>query len=423
MSPGRHRREPSDPAVGPVPTDEPVDPVRRRRPGAPVEALLALLGWLLVAVGMTWPAVLDGAPRPGARRPRRPAAAGLAGGLERPRAGGPTPRGCTTATPSTRCERTFAFSDNLLGYAPAGFARQRRQARSPATTCCSCWPSPSPRSGRVPAGPPGRGLAVLAAAVAGAAFAYAPWRWGQVGHLHVLSTGGIALTASRCCCAGTPGLLSRRDAADPARPPDRPLTALAGWAGACWQAQPGVRHRAGLRLPARPRACWWRLLAGGARASGAPAPWCWPAWPARWRSRLTGALLAAPFLAVVARPPGGPPQGRRPDAVLPAAARVLDHAGGEPALGRGPGRLARLPAVRPGDGAGGGRHPGGARRRSGCWRAPGAAAHASAWRSPRWCWWSSVRAPPSPAAGSPTCRCCTCPAGTACARPAGWWCP
>src|SRR5207244_11185061 len=31
------------------------------------------------------------------------------------------------------------------------------------------------------------------AAVAGAAFAYAPWRLGQAGHMHVLSAGGIAL--------------------------------------------------------------------------------------------------------------------------------------------------------------------------------------------------------------------------------------
>src|SRR6185436_19280927 len=32
------------------------------------------------------------------------------------------------------------------------------------------------------------------AAVAGAAFAYAPWRLAQAGHMHVLSTGGIALS-------------------------------------------------------------------------------------------------------------------------------------------------------------------------------------------------------------------------------------
>src|SRR5207248_10938771 len=32
-----------------------------------------------------------------------------------------------------------------------------------------------------------------AAALAGAAFAYAPWRWGQAGHMHVLSDGGMAL--------------------------------------------------------------------------------------------------------------------------------------------------------------------------------------------------------------------------------------
>ena len=37
------------------------------------------------------------------------------------------------------------------------------------------------------------GAGRIGAAVAGAAFAYAPWRLAQAGHLQVLSTGGIAL--------------------------------------------------------------------------------------------------------------------------------------------------------------------------------------------------------------------------------------
>jgi hypothetical protein len=64
------------------------------------------------------------------------------------------------------------------------------------------------------------GLRPVAAAVAGAAFAYAPWRLSQIGHLHVLSSGGIPLALF---------LLARGY-----RTKRAPLV-LGGWLAAAWQ--------------------------------------------------------------------------------------------------------------------------------------------------------------------------------------------
>lgn len=80
----------------------------------------------------------------------------------------------------------------------------------------------------------------IAAAVAGAAFAYAPWRWGQAGHLHVLSVGGVALSFA---------MLARGHGFSFTRGYDRervrPGWALAGWCTAAWQLTIGF----GIGLP------------------------------------------------------------------------------------------------------------------------------------------------------------------------------
>jgi hypothetical protein len=69
-----------------------------------------------------------------------------------------------------------------------------------------------------------------AAAVAGAAFAYAPWRWGQAGHMHVLSVGGIALSLAMLArghgFSFTKGYRPEKA---------RPGWAIAGWCVAGWQ--------------------------------------------------------------------------------------------------------------------------------------------------------------------------------------------
>src|SRR5437764_773487 len=73
-----------------------------------------------------------------------------------------------------------------------------------------------------------------------AAFGYAPWRLGQAGHMHVLSTGGIAL--SLAMLARGHGW-SLRDGYRPVRV--RPGWALAGWLVATWQITIGF----GIGLP------------------------------------------------------------------------------------------------------------------------------------------------------------------------------
>ena len=98
--------------------------------------------------------------------------------------------------------------------------RRVRRRRSSATTCSSS----SPTRSRSPARTCSRASsarAALGAAVAGAAFAYAPWRLEQDGHLHVLSSGGIPLSLF---------LLAARLPAAAARG-----TVLAGWLVAAWQ--------------------------------------------------------------------------------------------------------------------------------------------------------------------------------------------
>ncbi len=80
----------------------------------------------------------------------------------------------------------------------------------------------------------------IGAAVAAVAFAYAPWRWGQAGHMHVLSVGGIPLSLA---------MLARGHGFSLARGwryrLSRPGWALAGWGAAAWQISLGF----GIGLP------------------------------------------------------------------------------------------------------------------------------------------------------------------------------
>ena len=114
---------------------------------------------------------------------------------------------------------SLAFSDALVGYAPAALAGNGPRAAvarydllflaSFALCFAGAW---------LLARELGSGRA--GAAVAGAAFAYAPWRLEQEGHLHVLSSGGIALAAWLLVSGyrrGAPGAI------------------VAGWLVAGWQ--------------------------------------------------------------------------------------------------------------------------------------------------------------------------------------------
>jgi hypothetical protein len=114
---------------------------------------------------------------------------------------------------------SLAFSDALVGYAPAGTLGEGVEAAivrynllfllSYALAFVGAYLLTRELGAR-PAG----------AAVAGAAFAYAPWRLEQDGHLHVLSSGGIPL-ALFLLVRGYRG--------------GRPGTVLAGWLVATWQ--------------------------------------------------------------------------------------------------------------------------------------------------------------------------------------------
>jgi hypothetical protein len=74
----------------------------------------------------------------------------------------------------------------------------------------------------------------VAGALAGAALAYTPWRYGHVGHLNILSTGGITLAFAMLARGHGWSLVHgfRRDRV-------RPGWAVAGWLVAAWQVSLG----------------------------------------------------------------------------------------------------------------------------------------------------------------------------------------
>jgi hypothetical protein len=74
------------------------------------------------------------------------------------------------------------------------------------------------------------GASRVGAAVAGIAYAYAPWRWSQAGHLHVMSSGGIVLALAMLARGHG---LSLKDGFRPDKV--RPGWVLAGWLVAAWQ--------------------------------------------------------------------------------------------------------------------------------------------------------------------------------------------
>jgi hypothetical protein len=114
---------------------------------------------------------------------------------------------------------SLAFSDALVGYAPAGFVGRGPEAAVArynllfllAYALAFVGPYLLARE---------LGVGRISGTVAGTAFAYAPWRLDQVGHLHVLSSGGIALSLF---------LLVRGYRGS------SPAMVLAGWLVATWQ--------------------------------------------------------------------------------------------------------------------------------------------------------------------------------------------
>ena len=114
---------------------------------------------------------------------------------------------------------SFAFSDSLLGYAPASLIGQGAHAALVrynllflfAYALCFTGAYQLARE---------LGVGRLAGAIAGAGFAYAPFRLAQNGHLHVVSSGGIPLALFLL----VRGYRRRQ-----------PKTLFAGWLVAAWQ--------------------------------------------------------------------------------------------------------------------------------------------------------------------------------------------
>jgi len=89
---------------------------------------------------------------------------------------------------------SLAFSDALLGYAPASLVGTGLDAAVVRYGLLFLFAYALAFAGAALLARE-LGARPLAAALAGVAFAYAPWRLGQNGHLHVISSGGVALAA------------------------------------------------------------------------------------------------------------------------------------------------------------------------------------------------------------------------------------
>jgi hypothetical protein len=87
---------------------------------------------------------------------------------------------------------SYAYSDTLLGYWPFGLLGQGPRAAILSVNLIYVFACAVASIGGYALARQ-LGAARLGAVVAGVAVAYAPWRWGHVGHLHVFSTGGIML--------------------------------------------------------------------------------------------------------------------------------------------------------------------------------------------------------------------------------------
>lgn len=201
---------------------------------------------------------------------------------------------------------TYAYSDTLLGYAPFAMIGEGPVA---AVVRYNILYVLAHALAFIGAYALSRQLGAnwIGAAVAGAAFGFAPWKLAQAGHLHVLSIGGIAL--SLAMLARGHGW-SLRYGYRPER--TRPGWALAGWLVAAWQITLGF----GVGLP------FGYALALICLGAGVGYLWSWrrrstrPPFSRRLLlADLVGGVIfsgvtifmALPYLEVVARHP----QGRR----------------------------------------------------------------------------------------------------------------
>lgn len=170
---------------------------------------------------------------------------------------------------------TYAYSDTLLGYAPAGMVGHGFEAAVVRYNILYVSLHALAFIGAY-ALIRQMGAGRLGAAVGGVAWAFAPWRMAHSGHLNILSSGGIAL-----CLA----MLARghgwslRYGYRPRR--RRPGWVVAGWLVATWQVSLGF----GIGLPLA------YVLVAAAAVAAAAYGWSW--WRRRERPPFGRRLLAA----------------------------------------------------------------------------------------------------------------------------------
>ncbi|MFI5836601.1 hypothetical protein ACIA5A_23270 [Micromonospora sp. NPDC051300] len=246
----------------------------------PREWVLAIVGSVLLAVALTWPTL------------RHPATT-IPGDL-----GDPTlqawqvawsghallsnPLGLWDSNTFYPEKYTYAYSDTLLGYASAGMLGSGFEAAVVrynvlyvllhALACLGAYALARQL-----------GANRWGGAVAGVAWAFAPWRLAHSGHLNILSSGGIALALAMLARGHG---WSLRHGYRPER--RRPGWALAGWLVAAWQVSLGF----GIGLP-----LVYFLLAAVLVAAGCYG-WSW--WRRRERPPFGRRLLLADLAGGVA---------------------------------------------------------------------------------------------------------------------------
>ena len=200
-----------------------------RQPTVRVEALLATVAGVLIAAVLKWPVL-------------RHLRTGVPKDLGDPLlqvwqlAWGPhallhSPLHIWDSNTFYPLNRSLAFSDSLLGYAPLGllFGEGPSNALMRYNTIflltyALAFTGTYALARQL-------GTSRLAATLAGVGFAYAPWHLAHEGHLNILSVGGIPLALA---------LLARGHGYGRAtRGPLRPVLVLAGWAVAAWQVSLG----------------------------------------------------------------------------------------------------------------------------------------------------------------------------------------